>query len=239
MTRPLIGITVSRSTSWWVYPLLAVAIARAGGRAVRWSHAGSLDVDSVDGIVIGAGEAPDLHLSGGGLAVRTTAQRSRDVLDRWALNVAFADAKPILALGFGVARLNAALGGRSHGAPNGTHCASAPRRSFALRRIRALSGSRLARAFGTGVLTAPAFRSSDIETLGAGLHIAARDEDGVIQAIERSRTPFALGVQWRPELAVFSARQLGIFRALVEAAGQAARDRRMARAAAGPVEKSA
>ena len=230
MTRPLIGITVSRSTPAWVYPLLALAIARAGGRPVRWSDAGHLDVDRVDGIVIGAGEGHDLRLTRGGFALRTKAQRSRDVLDTWALEVAFADAKPILALGFGVARLNAALGGGSRMAPAGM-----PSRTVARRRITALAGSRLARAVGTQTLSVPSFRTSDIETLGAGMHIAARDEEGGIQAIERSRAPFALGVQWRPELALFGSRQAGIFRALVREAGKAAEGRHVT----GPAENPA
>jgi putative glutamine amidotransferase len=34
---------------------------------------------------------------------------------------------------------------------------------------------------------------------GAGLRVGARAEDGVIEAIERDRGPFCLGVQWHPE----------------------------------------
>ena len=63
-----------------------------------------------------------------------------------------------------------------------------------------------------------ALHSQAVETLGEGLRVAARDEAGMVQAIERVRDPFAIGVQWHPEHLFYAHRQMAIFRALIEAA---------------------
>jgi putative glutamine amidotransferase len=48
------------------------------------------------------------------------------------------------------------------------------------------------------------------------------DDEGLIEAIEREDHPFALGVQWHPELAEPGSPNERLFRALVGAAGIAA-----------------
>jgi len=52
--------------------------------------------------------------------------------------------------------------------------------------------------------------------------VAARDEEGLIEAIERSDHPFAVGVQWHPELAYEGSPHDGLFRGLVAAAAMRA-----------------
>ena len=56
---------------------------------------------------------------------------------------------------------------------------------------------------------------------GDGWTVTAVDDEGLIEGIERPDHPFAIGVQWHPELSLESEderRQLGLFRGLVEAA---------------------
>ena len=38
-----------------------------------------------------------------------------------------------------------------------------------------------------------------IDQLGEGLRIVAKEENGVIQAIEEKKHPFYMGLQWHPE----------------------------------------
>jgi putative glutamine amidotransferase len=57
-----------------------------------------------------------------------------------------------------------------------------------------------------------------VDRLGQGLTIAARDESGIVQAIESQSAPFLLGVQWHPELLVWKKPQQRLFAALAEAA---------------------
>lgn len=68
-----------------------------------------------------------------------------------------------------------------------------------------------------------ALHTRAVNELGRGLRVAARDPGGMIQAIERVRPPFALGVQWHPEHLFYTCRQRRIFKALV-AAAEACRD---------------
>lgn len=210
--RPLIGVTLSPSAAGWVYPLYALAIARAGGRAVKWASAAALDVDRVDGVVIGAGDGQGLGRTRKGLSLRSTPGSAPRVVDTWALEMAFADAKPILAVGFGAQRLNAALGGTSVARP------TAQARMFDTRDVRPLTNSLLADVLGAAPLRAHTLATAVIDQLGLGLHVAGRDEVGVIQAIERARAPLAIGVQWRPEHRPFDPRMGRLFEALIAAA---------------------
>ena len=49
--------------------------------------------------------------------------------------------------------------------------------------------------------------------------MAATDHEGLIEAIERDGAPFAIGVQWHPELDPEGSCQDRLFRGLVGAAG--------------------
>jgi putative glutamine amidotransferase len=63
-----------------------------------------------------------------------------------------------------------------------------------------------------------ALHHQSVDRVGRGLKVVAHDEAGVIQAIEGGEDRFLVGVQWHPELLVFSAPQQRLFQALAEAA---------------------
>ena len=54
-----------------------------------------------------------------------------------------------------------------------------------------------------------------IHQLGGGLRVAARDRNGIVQAIEHDSLPFVVGVQWHPEYLPQLASQHALFRAIV------------------------
>jgi putative glutamine amidotransferase len=64
-----------------------------------------------------------------------------------------------------------------------------------------------------------------IDRLGEGLCVAARDRNGIVQAIEHERLPFVVGVQWHPEYLPQLPAQRAIFDALVKQAKAAKQDR--------------
>jgi putative glutamine amidotransferase len=86
--------------------------------------------------------------------------------------------------------------------------------------MRIVPDTHLARIAGTDPMRVNALHSQAVDCLGLGLRVAARDEYGMIQAIERAAPPFALGVQWHPEHLFYARRQRALFRALVEAAAE-------------------
>ena len=94
MTRPLIGITVSRRSGWRIFPLMALNVWLAGGRAVRWTTAADVDVDAVDGIIIGGGDdiAPELY--GAELLMASRLDRVRDTMEKWIVEEAVSQHVP-------------------------------------------------------------------------------------------------------------------------------------------------
>jgi len=57
-----------------------------------------------------------------------------------------------------------------------------------------------------------------VDTLGEGLQVVAREENGIVQAIEHTGRDFVLGVQWHPEYMPQIPLQRRIFKALVQQA---------------------
>jgi len=60
-----------------------------------------------------------------------------------------------------------------------------------------------------------------VRDVGAGLTVSARAGDGTVEGIEDTSQPFALGVQWHPELIPEHAKSRELFSALVAAAKDA------------------
>ena len=88
-------------------------------------------------------------------------------------------------------------------------------------------GSRLGRVLGVERLDVVSRHHQAVAATGRGWDVAARDDEGLIEAIERDG-PFALGVQWHPELAPQGSHHDRLFRALVGAAGVQAGQRAFA-----------
>jgi putative glutamine amidotransferase len=63
-----------------------------------------------------------------------------------------------------------------------------------------------------------ALHHQSVNRLGRGLRVVAEDEHGIVQAVEGAGPNFLLGVQWHPELLVFSTPQQKLFAALATAA---------------------
>ena len=217
--RPVIGITVSRRSGWRIFPLIALNVWLAGGCARRWQAGRNADIDSVDGVIIGGGDdiSPDLY--GGQIVTSARLDPARDALERGVLLAAFVQSKPVLGICRGSQMLNIALGGTLHQDAYATYQASDHIRTVLPRKtVHPEAGTRLAALTGADPMKVNALHTQAVNRLGEGLRVAARDQGGMIQAIERVEDPFALGVQWHPEHLFYAHRQMGIFRALIAAA---------------------
>ncbi|MDR9394305.1 gamma-glutamyl-gamma-aminobutyrate hydrolase family protein [Roseovarius sp. SYSU LYC5161] len=224
--RPVIGVTTSQRSGWRIFPLVAFNVWMAGGRAVRWTARSDADLRGVDGVIIGGGDDISPELYGGRWASSARLDRARDTLERRIVADAFDAEKPVLGICRGSQMLNVALGGTLHRDAYDIYRDSARHRTILPRKaVQIVPGTRLAMLVGDAEMRVNALHSQAVDSLGRGLRVAARDPGGMVQAIERVRDPFAIGVQWHPEHLFYAHRQQALFRALVSAAAAAHRHR--------------
>ena len=128
---------------------------------------------------------------------------------------------PILAICRGMQVLNIALGGDiyqdiyTQTSTRIKHMQDAPR-WYATHWIKIEKGSRLNTIVGTKCCRVNTYHHQAIRCPGQGVSIAARSNDGLIEAIDVDNHPFALGVQWHPEDMVNTdSRQNALFTAFV------------------------
>ena len=219
--RPRIGVTCSTRTGWRIFPLVAFNLWLAGGRGVRWDTARAADLGAVDGVIVGGGDdiSPDLYQ--GRLVAAARLDPARDALERRLVLEAMQAGKPVLGICRGAQMLNVALGGGLHQDAYAQYQGSRFRWTILPRKtVRVAEGSLLAQVAGVAPMRVNALHTQAVDRLGAGLRVAARDEGGMVQAVERVAPPFALGVQWHPEHLFYARRQRALFAALVAAAAQ-------------------
>ena len=89
-------------------------------------------------------------------------------------------------------------------------------------RVALAPGTRLAALFAASEIAVNSRHHQAVSEPGAGLVVAARSEDGVIEALEAAggpRAPFVVGVQWHPE-GLEREHRSALFGALIEAAAE-------------------
>jgi putative glutamine amidotransferase len=218
MTRPLIGVTTSRRGGWRSFLFAKLALARAGARAVRLMAGEPLPQEGLDGLIIGGGDDIGAEIYGGTVLPDVRIDPERDKLELKLLDEALGRSVPVLGICRGSQIINVALGGTLHTDIYEVYV-QAPRMRTVLARktIRMEPGSRLDRIVRCNPCRVNALHHQSVDRVGRGLKVVAHDEAGVIQAIE-GEANFLIGVQWHPELLVFSAPQQRLFRALADAA---------------------
>lgn len=239
--KPLIGVTTSemrrgdlatlRRHGEPPHPEMALgltylrAVERAGGLPVVLPPLAASEVpallDRLDGLCLSGG--PDLDPDAYGARDRhPELGETEPVLDAFELAlVREADRRgiPVLGVCRGAQSINVSRGGTLHqDVPNHrqTQLASEPTHAVGI----ALH-SRTGRTMGATQLQVNSFHHQAVDELGAGLCVAARAEDGTVEAIECREHPFLVGVQWHAETLVDHPAHLALFRALVRAATRA------------------
>lgn len=231
MSRPLIAVTTSSRTGWRVYPLINLNLWITGGRGVRWGVGRVTDLEGVDGLIIGGGDDIGPELYGGKLGVSARLDPKRDELERCLAEAALEQNIPVLGICRGSQMLNVALGGTldqdawTTFGPDRKITTILPKREVCVE-----EATHLSLISGEQPMKVNALHSQAVDRLGQGLRVSARDTGGMVQAIERVRDPFALGVQWHPEHLFYAHRQRAIFRALVTAADAYRSERNQTRA---------
>jgi putative glutamine amidotransferase len=237
--RPLIGVTTSELRASGASTLrrqgepphaeMALgmtylrAVERAGGVPVVLPPCVT-DLDGLlarlDGVCLSGG--PDLDPEAYGAAERHAelgpTEPSLDAFELALARAAMERAVPVLGICRGSQALNVACGGTLHQHVPGHRQAEAGTQTT--HAVDVLAGTRLAGVIGAWALPVNSFHHQAVDRLGRGLRVAARAGDGTVEAIEGTGARFVLGVQWHAEALAEEPLHLGLFAALVQAAGR-------------------
>lgn len=148
-----------------------------------------------------------------------TIDRERDDMELYILEKALEYRLPVLGICRGAQLINVKLGGTLHQDITGFY-GEVPHVHSILpkKQIKVKPGSTLYEIFESSVITVNALHHQAIDKLAPSLDVVAREQSGIVQAVESPDYPFLIGVQWHPEYLPQIEAQRNIFRAFVKAA---------------------
>jgi putative glutamine amidotransferase len=197
-----------------------LALWRAGARAVRITAERPFPIARLAAVVVGGGDDIQPTLYGASLEPAARVDPERDALELRVLDWTDRLRLPVLGICRGAQMINVHRGGSLHGDIHEVYPGARrlrtplPRKAVEIER-----GSRLQAILGVERCCVNALHHQSVARLGGGLRTVARDEAGVVQAVEAVDGPaWLIGVQWHPEFLVLDRSQQGLFRALVRAA---------------------
>jgi putative glutamine amidotransferase len=215
--RPVIGLCAVRERARWAFwdqeaHLVAdsyvAPLQRAGGLAVLLAvdtRAPLELLDRLGGLMLIGGADIDPAAYG---ASRDPATEStypdRDGFELALLRGALERELPVLGICRGMQILNVALGGTLEQdvvAADGSHPHRKVKGTFDGNdhTVTLTPGSLAARAVGEQVHLAHCHHHQAVRSLGSGLVVSGRADDGLVEAIELADGRWGLGVQWHPE----------------------------------------
>lgn len=237
---PLIGVTCMTILTERYSPRVGMsqsyvnALRKAGAAPVLIPHVADRAVlgavyERLDGLLLpGGGDIDPVHYGELRHEKCNEPSAERDdtelALARWAIE----GGKPLLGICRGIQVLNVALGGslfqdiqaQIPGSERHDWYPNHPRDRLS-HTVSISPDARLARIVGTDTLPVNSLHHQSVKDAAPGLVVAGWSPDEIIEAVEASDHPFAVGVQWHPEELVGNDdRALRLFGALVDASRQ-------------------
>lgn len=157
------------------------------------------------------------------LSTRNTlaADTDRDALETQLLTRALERELPVLGICRGAQLLNVVLGGTLHQSLEAFYNESPNLWTiWPQKPVRITPSTRLAAALGRTYCHVNSLHRQAIRTPAPGLQVVAREDSGVIQAIEAPDAPCVVGVQWHPEYLPQKREQRALFQRLVRVAAE-------------------
>lgn len=208
----------------------AYAVLKAGGVPVVVPPVGGPEdaerlLARVDGLLLSGGDDFDTERLGLGPthAAATPVPTEKQDFDVELARLALRHGTPVLGICYGMQLLALVEGGTLHQHLPDDRPGGRDHTGNRTHDVRVHSGTKLAGILGVDRTDVVSRHHQAVATVAGAWRVSATDDEGLIEAIEReSEHPFAVGVQWHPELAAEGSVNDRLFRALVGAAGVAA-----------------
>jgi putative glutamine amidotransferase len=213
--RPVIGISANEDVARWaawekdatLVPQAYVdRVAAAACVPVVLPPVPGIEqlISRLDGLVLtGGGDLDPMRYAAQPHPLTERVHQGRDAAEFALLGAALDTGLPVLGVCRGLQVLNVCLGGTliQHLPDTAGHERHSPAPAgYGTQAVKVAPGSRVAEILGRETLRVPCHHHQAIERLGAGLAATAWSDDGVIEAVEFAGHPFAVAVQWHPEV---------------------------------------
>lgn len=223
MSRPRIGYTARNFSFDFLHLAIEFSIRISGGRPVRLTPNSPKYDTPIKGLVIGGGTDLYPALFENAPKPNYVYDQARDDMELKWLKQAEKNSLPILGICRGAQLLNVCRGGSLHidiskVYENAKYPAHFLAYLFFRKQIALEPDTLLHRILKSNHSLVNSMHSQAVDQVGDGLIVSAREDNGVVQAIEDPSAPFCLGVQFHPEVLIHRAKFRNIFKALVESA---------------------
>jgi gamma-glutamyl-gamma-aminobutyrate hydrolase PuuD len=206
----------------------AEAVHAAGGVPVAIPPVGGADAIAallarVDGLLLTGGDDFAMERLGKGPthpAAKPTPGEKQD-FDVALARAALARDLPVLGICYGMQLLALVGGGDLFQHLPADRPGAREHSGGTLHGVRVEPGTKLAAAIGLEQHRVVSRHHQAVAAVAGGWRVCARDDEGLIEAIEHAARAFALGVQWHPESGPAGGADGRLFRALVDAARHA------------------
>ncbi len=221
--KPLIGYTCRDEMIDVLQWLIALSIRLAGGTPVRLHPKSPKYNTQIDGLVIGGGT--DLYPPLYKLDPKPDYEYDleRDALEIEWLQRAERKNLPVLGICRGAQLINVRRGGSLHmdvakAYENAEYPSNLFARIFFRKSMNVMDSSTLSKIFKSKRVSVNSMHKQAIDKVGKGLVTCAKEDNGVVQAIEDPDKEFFIGVQFHPEAMTYKKRFRNLFENLVRSA---------------------
>ena len=226
---PVIGITMYGKNPEGDYSLQSAyvnSIRSAGGIPILLPPGDAnpqIILTKLDGLILaGGGDIEPQIYNGSHHETVYAVDHERDRFELTLAELALAQAMPILGICRGLQVLNVVSGGDliphvpDYFGADTAHRHETEQKS-SRHSVEVVANSKLAIALGVTNTEVTSWHHQAIRTVAPHWQVVATAPDGVIEAIEHIYHPWAIGVQWHPEMANGDTAQTRLFQALIKA----------------------